>query len=313
MAGSPRDALHRIIREDPGVFARAARVIGIPFVDVTNSRDLSNDPTAFYHPRRQRVDALLGLSTAEHEDYLLAVVAMTAVTEEDRSNPVSWTYYLSYLHASYRMPPVLLIVCGDRHTANWAARHLDAGPKAWTSLTMRPIVLGPDTVPLLKTRDEVAGDIPMTVLSAILHQSEPDVPDTLEALSATLRDLHERDATAADRYIELTAQGLATSPHAAYWRALVHTDTSFFVSPLAEELREEGRVQGREEGHGKGREAGKAAGIAMAVLRILHRRDIPFTHTERGKVFSCTDLRVLEQWFDRAITATTTADVFDEA
>ncbi|MFF7143374.1 hypothetical protein [Streptomyces nodosus] len=96
-------------------------------------------------------------------------------------------------------------------------------------------------------------------------------------------------------YVELTAQGLGEKTRAVeIWRKLVAVDTSFFTSPLSEEIRDEGRTEGR----------------ASDVLRLLDRRGIPLSEADRERVTSCKDLDTLTRWFDRAITASSAAEVF---
>jgi predicted transposase YdaD len=66
--------------------------------------------------------------------------------------------------------------------------------------------------------------------------------------------------------------------------------------------------QGLEEGREQGREQGKAEYL----LKIIDARRIAVTDQERQQVTSCTDLTQLDQWFDRALTATTAADIFKD-
>jgi len=247
------------------------------------------------HPLERRVDSLLRIYTADGESYLLVVEAQR---KKDEDKTASWAYYLSYLYSKYKIPPVLVVVCEDPTTAEWAAGPIHIGLKEWTSLTLRPIVLGPDNVPVVTTREQAARDIPMTVLSAILHHRDPAIRAILKALSSALRDLQEHDEEAAEHFVELTAQGLGKGPYAEFWRDLVAIDTSFFVSPLAEGIREEGRIEG------------EVTGRAKDILRLLDRRGVPIPDSDRDLITSCTDLAALDRWFDRAITATTADEVF---
>ncbi|MHC5904054.1 hypothetical protein ACVNF4_09130 [Streptomyces sp. S6] len=290
--------MHRIIQQDPGVFVRVARANGIPFADVVTSKEMPTDLTE-NHPLERRVDSLLRIYTADSESYLLVVEAQR---KKDEDKTASWAYYLSYLYSKYKIPPVLVVVCEDRATAEWAAGPIHIGLKEWTALTLHPIVLGPDNVPVFTTQEQAARDIPMTVLSAILHHRDPEIRAILEALVLALRDLQERDESAAEHFVELTAQGLGKGPYAELWRELVAIDTSFFVSPLSEGIREEGREKGREEG--------RAVGRAEDILRILDRRGVTVSDSDRDLITSCTDLSTLDRWFDRAITATSADEVF---
>lgn len=66
---------------------------------------------------------------------------------------------------------------------------------------------------------------------------------------------------------------------------------------MGEELREEGRQQGRIEGRAEG------------VLRILAARGIVVDEKARKLILTCSDLVTLDQWFDRALTATRLSDL----
>lgn len=127
----------------------------------------------------RRVDTLLRMDTEDGE-FILAVESQGKRASD---KPASWAYYLSHLYAKYGIPPVLLVVCADRSTAAWAARQVDIGPPQWPSLTLRPLVLGPDSLPVIASPDETARDIPLTVLSAALHRRDPDADAILNALA----------------------------------------------------------------------------------------------------------------------------------
>jgi hypothetical protein len=57
-------------------------------------------------------------------------------------------------------------------------------------------------------------------------------------------------------------------------------------------------------------EQGVAEAKAGAVLKILDGRKLAPSKEQRQRVTSCTDSAQLDLWFDRAITATTVAEVF---
>ena len=62
----------------------------------------------------------------------------------------------------------------------------------------------------------------------------------------------------------------------------------------------------------QGRQQGLARGHAEAVLRILAARGVPVADEARQRILTCTDLATLERWFDRALKASTLADVLAE-
>ena len=68
--------------------------------------------------------------------------------------------------------------------------------------------------------------------------------------------------------------------------------------------------------HQQGREEGRQQGLQESkteyLLKIIDARRIAVTEQERQQVSSCTDLARLDQWFGRALNATTAADIFKD-
>lgn len=250
----------------------------------------------------RRVDTLLRLDTENEEPLLLAVEAQG---KKDPDKPASWMYYLSYLYAKYKMPPVLLVVCQDRATAKWAAQPVHIGPRQWASLTLRPLVAGPHNMPVIKNAADARKDLALATLSAITHADDPDIDAILKSLSAALREAPE---SLTGPLVELTAQGLGKRPAAQQWRNLVAVDLSFYTSPLSEEIRDEGRTEGRTEGRAEGR----AEGIARGILLLLEQRDIDVTDENRERITTCEDTDTLYQWLLRAATAVSAEDIFTD-
>lgn len=71
----------------------------------------------------------------------------------------------------------------------------------------------------------------------------------------------------------------------------------------------EGRAKGLAEGQALGQAEGQARGRAESVLRILASRGIAVGEKDRHRILACPDLSVLDQWFDRALTATRFSDL----
>ncbi|MFC8421712.1 hypothetical protein ACFUN7_12640 [Streptomyces sp. NPDC057236] len=94
-------------------------------------------------------------------------------------------------------------------------------------------------------------------------------------------------------------QGLGKTPAAEIWRHLMAVDLSFFQSQTAQQLRAEGEARG------------EAKGQAKAVLVLLGHRGIEVGEEDRERIIGCGDPDVLDLWLTRAITATSTAEVFD--
>jgi hypothetical protein len=67
---------------------------------------------------------------------------------------------------------------------------------------------------------------------------------------------------------------------------------------------------GIEKGIEKGIEQGAIRAKAEAILKVLDARDLNPTNDQRGQVNAATDLAQLDRWFDRSLTAATTAEIF---
>jgi hypothetical protein len=297
MVSSSHEAMHRIFQEDPGIFARAFRTLGIPFPDPVAVSLMPTDLTEI-KPLERRVDTLLQVDTASGGSHLLAVEAQG---KKDPDKPGSWAYYLAHLYAKYRLPPVLLIVRQDRSTAAWAAEPIVIGPAEWPTLTVRPLVLGPHNVPAVTDPVTAAEDIPLATFSVITHGKEANAGAILKALATALKTVDEETARI---FAELTELGLGTAPAAQIWRDLMSVDLSFFRSETSQRLRREGREEGREEG--------RARGLAEAVLLVLEKRGIALSEDERERIAGSADQHLLETWLDRSLTAADAGDLFDQ-
>ncbi|NED78743.1 hypothetical protein G3I76_01345, partial [Streptomyces sp. SID11233] len=124
----------------------------------------------------------------------------------------------------------------------WADRAHDHGIADWSALTVRPLVVGPDTLAPITDPDVAGRDLALAALTVMTHATSPTAGATMKALSTALA--WQADAIAA-AYTELVASGLGRTEAGIMWRNLVATDLSFFTSPLSEELREEGREEGQ--------------------------------------------------------------------
>jgi len=65
-----------------------------------------------------------------------------------------------------------------------------------------------------------------------------------------------------------------------------------------------------DQGIAEGEAKGKAEGKAEDVLKLLDVRDLAPSPDQRNQVKTCSDPAQLDLWFDRAITASTAAEVF---
>ncbi|MEW9549094.1 hypothetical protein [Nonomuraea sp. NPDC050783] len=91
-------------------------------------------------------------------------------------------------------------------------------------------------------------------------------------------------------------------------------------SPFAREHYGRGREEGKAEGIAEGRTEGRTEGIAEGevreaarmVLLALGARGLKVTDDLQARITGCADVRQLETWLTRAMTARTAHDLFAE-
>ncbi len=93
-------------------------------------------------------------------------------------------------------------------------------------------------------------------------------------------------------------------------------ETRQMYATMRDEFIARGEAKGKAEGEAKGRvegEAkGRAKGMARMVERLLLKRELVLTDELGERLAGCEDEGLLQRWFDRALTATTLTEVFDD-
>jgi predicted transposase/invertase (TIGR01784 family) len=70
-----------------------------------------------------------------------------------------------------------------------------------------------------------------------------------------------------------------------------------------------GRAEGRTEGRTEGLTEGQARGRAESILKLLAVRGIAVDEGARKHILACTDLNTLDQWLERALSASSLSDL----
>lgn len=287
------EALIELFRRRPSLAAELLRdALGVPIPGFQHARVDSEDLTNLT-PTEYRADAVVTFTADTH--IVLAVVVEVQL-HRDRGKRRSWPVYLTTLHARLRCPVILLVLCPNPTTAQWCSRSIPLGHPGFA---LRPLVLGPQRVPVV-TDYEVASRAPeLAVLSAIAHGSHPAHEKVLHAFLAALSSVdHERANLYAD--VVLSALPAAARHHL---EALMTIGTYEYQSDFARRYFSEGEA--------KGEAKGKAKGEAKALLAVLAARGIDVPATAHARITECTDPTLLETWVVRAATAGSIDDVLD--
>ena len=63
------------------------------------------------------------------------------------------------------------------------------------------------------------------------------------------------------------------------------------------------------EGWRRGQAEGQVRGQAIMLVHLIDGRGLRATEPQRARMLSCTDERLLQHWFDRAITASSVDEI----
>ncbi|WAL96715.1 hypothetical protein [Streptomyces sp. Je 1-369] len=298
MVTSQHEASHRIFQEQPELLRPVFRILGVPLPERPSVEVITPDVTETRLLER-RIDTLLRINEPDGDGFLLAIEDQR---RRDPDKAASWGYYLSYLHSKYSIPALLLVVCQDKTTSDWAKGPFRMGLSDWTALSVQPMVVGPDNVPMITDPDEAAQDLAFAAFSAVTHGRSPGGKAVLETLVTALGSTGDRETF--DRYWQLVDAGLGEIPARTAWRDLIKMAADIYYpgqGTLAEEKYLEGEAKG------------KAEGKAEALLIFLEQRQVPIPNNARFRISACTDLHTLDHWLTRSLTAAHADDLFADA
>jgi hypothetical protein len=229
--------------------------------------------------------------------------------DEDPDKRYSWPVYVAVVRSKERCPTMVLVVAPDVDVAWWAAQPIDLGLGLGT---LRPLVLGPASVPEVTDLEEAAREIELTVLSAVAHGNGPN---GVAVVKAALFALERLDREHAAVYFQILWNGLRAPMQRALEAMVMERQTEGsakfppFREALFERARREGELEGRREGELDGLRQGKVDGLREALLRLIGRTGIALSDGERARVQTCDDPATLEQWIENVLTAKTAADI----
>jgi hypothetical protein len=295
MVTPQHEAMHRIFQRDKELFARTMRHVFGEDVPVPREVSILDTDMTETRPHIRRGDSVLLaelLVEGKGDKYIVIVESQMRPDEEKERR---WPYYIAYLHDKYECPVVLLVVCNDAATADWARTPITVGLGELTCMIVLAWVLGPDNLAPITDPAQAKEDVGFAVLAAITHSRSTLIGAILEALADALDAI---DTSTASVLAELAEAGLADTDGLQIWRALMATTTYPYVSHLRSQGREEGRLEGRAEGR------------AEAVVQVLAARRVETSDADRERILACRDNDTLTAWLSRAAVVTGTSELF---
>ncbi|MEZ4451700.1 MAG: hypothetical protein R3B09_19695 [Nannocystaceae bacterium] len=207
--------------------------------------------------------------------------------------PTRWPILVAGPHARYRCPVDLVVVTLDRTVAAWARRPLQVGRMAG-GMTLTPLVLGPDDIPVITDLEVARWHPELAVLSALAHVDAPEVEDIAAAAFVAAHDL---DKDRAVLYPDAIFARLGEVARTALEK-IMQTGRYEFQSDFARKYFAEGEAKGKTEGK------------AEVLLDLLKHRGIVITDEDRRRVAACSDDAQISAWIVRVLTADSREAVF---
>ena len=242
-------------------------------------------------PTEYRADLVLTLNNG---DVPVEGIVAEAQLTIDPDKEYSWPHYVTGARAKLRIPMVLLVVCFDEKVANWARQEIVIGGD-WK---FRPIVLGPQQVPWVKTV-ELATQLPeLAVLSAVAHGNEPA---GLEVLLPAIAAFQTLDEERKGFYYDVVLRSLNEAMRRALEQELKMQPGKYeYQSDFARTY------------FGQGEAKGRAEGRAEALLTVLEVRGMVLDASTRERIVGCTNSEQLQRWLVRAATASSLQEVLED-
>ncbi|MBR7828599.1 hypothetical protein KDK95_19975 [Actinospica sp. MGRD01-02] len=287
--------MHHYFRDRPESIDQLFRAVGFTtFPDIVATEDLSGDVTML-DPVPRQADSVVKARTKEGDEFVLIFEAQQGRPEEKR---IRWPQYVTSLHDRHEMPVVLVIVCNDRATADWAARPITIRTEFWQTCVVRPLVLGPDEVPVLKGPISDA-DLMLAVFGVITHGRDRSILGILEPLAKAVHQTDEEMRTK----LALEIQSALIEPVLAQkWKELMLLMTTDEESMRANPVF--GEVLRKVE------DAAEAKGEAESILIVLEDREIEVTDAQRERILAVHDRELLRRWLRMALHVSAADELF---
>jgi hypothetical protein len=236
------------------------------------------------------------------EGTAVLVVILEVQRAVDADKDYTWPLYTAAARRQHRCGAVVLVITQEPAVVRRTTEAISLGP----GNTFRVFVVGPDRVPI-PTPEQAAERPERAVLAALAHARSKDAVElahrALIAASALDED-HVR------LYFDRILDALGEDD-----RLTLETRMSIgkieYKSEFARRYYGAGLAEGEARGVAQGVAQGAVQAKAEAVLTVLRAREVGLSEDERARILACADLDRLEVWLQRAVLATSAAELFE--
>ncbi|MBW8481558.1 hypothetical protein [Actinomadura parmotrematis] len=269
----------RLLRERPELTTDLLALLDISVPEGCDVRSCGEERPEVVAAQR-RVDSLVVYEDAGSPR--LAVITEVQLRHDPGKYWV-WPAYLADVRADLKCPTLLLVLCPDEKTAARCRQVIHLGHP---NLILVPMVIGPNQIPLFTDPATAAQKIELALLSTLAYGASDQGPEVIDTFMAALDVIGDNEK-------------------AKHYADLVILAAEGYVKDLLEERMKSGTFTYQSD-YAKSIEAKTEA---KAALRILEKRGVEVPEADRAQMLACTDPAQGALWLDRALDATTIADV----
>lgn len=197
-------------------------------------------------------------------DLLFRIVGPTSATliievqrAIDPMKRASWLYYAVDAYLEHGDPAYLVVLTDDPSVAEWASLPIEI--VGGSPVTV--FVIGPDQLPALLSRQEIATDLDFAVLTLTMRGRTRDVGELVRRIWHEIlarRSSGRIDDRTLERYLGIMKNCVTVE----WWQS--HVEASMEIRTFFDELRDNARAQGIE----RGREEARAAARLLAINTV---------------------------------------------
>jgi hypothetical protein len=260
--------------------------------------ELRMDPADFTQTVAKEYRADRALVFLRNNQPVLAVIIEVQRRRDERKRR-AWPLYTAALYGKLGCPTYLLVIALNPATARWAKQPIS---EFQPGSHFAPLVVSQEVVPKLRSLEMAQSNVPLALLSALLHASENDGE---QVAYYAVRALYESSAPSerldASIWMLRLLGGIVSAEKFRQIERLIMIEPRTRIVPTLEKWRD----RYLKPAHSRG----VAEGAAKALLRFIEGRGLHITGTARQRILSCTSPSQLEAWITRAATARTVAEI----
>ncbi|MGK3999931.1 hypothetical protein [Sorangium sp. So ce1024] len=276
MTSVTHEVLVELFKNRPTLAAELLHdALGHPVPAFTEARIEASDLTEIV-PSNRRADVIVVLLVGEQQQQPAMAIVVEVQLSVDSDKPYSWPVYVTQTRARHRCPTRLLVVTIDPAMVRWCSRPIDTGHPDWT---LKPLVLGPEGVPVVTDAEQARAAPEVAVLSAMAHGQG----EAAEAIGAAfLAAAAGLDAERRTVYWDLVLSSLNEAARRTL-EAMMKSSYQF-QSEFARSYVAKGKIEAK----------------AHDVLAVLDARGLEVPVEVRERVLASTDVDELDRWIRRA-------------